>query len=331
MKKFFKYSILSLLFSFFSILTVNATDGYPAINASGTVESGKTFNVEFYANNVNGAGIMTVGGSVSSSNNTCIQFVSVAVPNNEGMAYNNKFAWQYAMGRTGNVRTAIATFRAVGTNCSATVSISDIEFSFTDSTKLKKGSISKNINVVTYSADNNLAELAVDKGSLSPAFNAGTTNYTVTVGSDVTSLNIYARTADAKATVAGAGAKNINYGSNKFAITVKAENGSTKAYTVNVIRQDSRSSNANLKSLNLSNGSLSPSFNSSVTEYTVSVPYEVSKINVNAVADDANAKVAVSSPELVAEGTTNITIKVTAENGASKTYVIKATRGKDPN
>lgn len=331
MKKFLKFSILSLLFSFFSILTVNATDGYPAINASGTIESGKTFNVEFYANNVNGAGIMTVGGSVSSSNNTCIQFVSVAVPNNEGMAYNNKFAWQYATGKTGNVKTAIATFKAVGTNCSATVNISDIEFSFTDSTKLKKASISKNINVVTYSSNNNLAELAVDNGTLSPSFNAGTTNYTVTVGSEVTSVNIYARAADAKATVAGSGAKNINYGSNKFAITVKAENGNTKAYTVNVIRQDSRSSNANLKSLTLNNGNLSPSFNSSVTEYAVSVPYEVTKINVNAVADDANAKVAVSSPELVAEGTTNITVKVTAENGVSKTYIIKVTRGKDPN
>lgn len=331
MKKFLKLCILSLLFSFFSVITVYATDATPAISSSAVIESGKTFNVELYGNNINGAGLMTVGGAVASSNTTCIQFVSVNVPTGEGMSYNSKFAWQYAMGKTGSAKVAIATFKAVGSNCSSTITFSGLEFSFTDSTKLRKGSVSKKIDVVTYSTNNNLAELTVDKGSLNPGFSANNTNYTVNVASDVSSINIAARAADAKATISGYGNKNINFGSNKFAITVKAENGSTKVYNINVIREDNRASNANLKSLTLSNGSLSPAFNQNVTEYTVSVPYEVSNITVNATAVDATSKVNISSPNLVAEGTTNITIKVTAENGASKTYVIKVTRGKDPN
>ena len=331
MKKYLKISILSLLFSFFAVATVYATDAQPVISVNSVVESGKTFNGELYGNNISGAGLMTVGGSVSSSNNTCIQFVNVNVPQGEGLTNDNKFAWQYPMGKTTNTKLAIATFKAVGNNCSATISFNGMEFSFTDSTKLKKVSHSKNIKVVTYSTNNNLASLSVDKGSLNPGFSADNTNYTVNVGNDVSDINIAASPADAKATVTGIGAKNLKYGSNKFAITIKAENGNTKVYNINIIREDNRSSNANLSSLTLSNGTLSPGFNQNITEYTVSVPYEVSNIQVNATAVDTTSKITISSPNLVAEGTTNITIKVTAENGASKTYIIKAKRGKDPN
>lgn len=331
MKKFLKSSILSLLFSFFAVATVYATDAQPVLSGAAVVESGKTFNVELYGNNINGAGLMTVGGVVSTSDSTCLQFVSVNVPQGEGLSNKNKFAWQYPLGKTSNSKLAIITLKAVGTNCSASVSVSDIEFSFTDSTKLKKGSQSKTIKVVTYSTNNNLASLSVDKGSLSPGFSADNTNYTVNVGNDVSNINISASPADAKATVAGTGSKTIKFGSNKFSITVKAENGSVKTYNINIIREDNRSSNANLSSLSLSSGTLSPSFNQNVTEYTVSVPYEVGNIKVNATPVDATSKVSISSPDLVAEGTTNIVIKVTAENGATKTYIIKATRGKDPN
>ena len=45
---------------------------------------------------------------------------------------------------------------------------------------------------------------------------------------------------------------------------------------------------------------------------------------------DSKSTIRVSNPELVAGETTKVTIKVTAENGKSKTYTISVKRDKDP-
>lgn len=57
----------------------------------------------------------------------------------------------------------------------------------------------------------------------------------------------------------------------------------------------------------------------------------MSKLDVKATAVDGKAKVSVNSPPLTPDGTTNVTITVTAESGAKKTYTIKVHREKDPN
>ncbi len=91
------------------------------------------------------------------------------------------------------------------------------------------------------------------------------------------------------------------------------------------------STNNYLSSLSIDNGTLSPYFKKSVTTYNVSVPFTVSKLNVNAKAEDTNSKVSINNPTLTPNSTTNITVLVTAQNGAKKTYTIKVARAKDPN
>lgn len=86
-----------------------------------------------------------------------------------------------------------------------------------------------------------------------------------------------------------------------------------------------------LESLTVSNATIAPVFSPDVTYYTASVPYEVSKLDLGAVAKDSKAKVSVNNPSLTVAGTTNVTVTVTAENGASKTYTIAVTRAQDPN
>ena len=54
-------------------------------------------------------------------------------------------------------------------------------------------------------------------------------------------------------------------------------------------------------------------------------------MDVTASAKDDKAKVSVSSPNLIPNGTTNVTVTVTAENGSKKTYTIQVTREQDPN
>ena len=91
------------------------------------------------------------------------------------------------------------------------------------------------------------------------------------------------------------------------------------------------STNANLSSLAVDSGTLTPAFARNTTSYTLSVPFSVQKINVSAKAEDAAAKVKISSPNLTAGGTTTVTVTVTAASGAVKTYTIKVSRGADPN
>lgn len=100
-------------------------------------------------------------------------------------------------------------------------------------------------------------------------------------------------------------------------------------YSVSVAAPLSKDNN--LKSLTVSNATISPSFSAGTTSYTAEVPFEVNKLQLSALASDGKAKVSVNNPELKAGGTTNVTVTVTAENGSKKTYTIAVTRGEDPN
>lgn len=86
-----------------------------------------------------------------------------------------------------------------------------------------------------------------------------------------------------------------------------------------------------LKSLTVSNATISPAFSAGTTSYTAEVPFEVSTLDVSAVANDAKAKVSVDSPNLTPNSTTTVTITVKAENGEKKTYTIAVKRAQDPN
>lgn len=91
------------------------------------------------------------------------------------------------------------------------------------------------------------------------------------------------------------------------------------------------SGNDNLASLTVSNATISPAFSKNVTSYKTSVPFTVEKLNVSATAEDPTAKVSVYSPTLTPAATTSVTVTVTAQSGAKKTYTIQAARAQDPN
>ena len=76
----------------------------------------------------------------------------------------------------------------------------------------------------------------------------------------------------------------------------------------------------NLSSLNIEGFDID--FDSSVTEYSVSVPNDTKKIKIGATANDGNASVSGIGDYDVKEGNNEIKIVVTAENGDTKTYKI---------
>lgn len=92
-----------------------------------------------------------------------------------------------------------------------------------------------------------------------------------------------------------------------------------------------KSTDNTLKSLTVSNATINPAFDPNVTNYTASVPYEVSKLNLSYVTNHDKATVKVDNPTLTVNGTTKVTIKVTSESGSTKTYTITVARAQDPN
>ncbi len=86
---------------------------------------------------------------------------------------------------------------------------------------------------------------------------------------------------------------------------------------------------ATLKSLSISNGTLTPGFSTGRTSYTAKVKYEVTTCKVYATATDTKATVAVGGKEALAVGKNTRTVTVTAQNGTQKTYTIVITRLKE--
>lgn len=198
-----------------------------------------------------------------------------------------------------------------------------------DGSAISSNNCSKQIQIVNPpSSNNNLSSLNVSNGSIN--FNKNNTSYSVSVDSNITSINISASAEDSGASISGTGVKGLNFGNNRFDIVVTAPSGARKTYTINVNRKDNRSSNNRLASLNVNGAELNPKFSSDNESYNVSVPYSIANLSINARAEDSKSNVNISSTALTAEETTDVRITVTAENGSTKTYVIHATRGKDP-
>jgi hypothetical protein len=88
------------------------------------------------------------------------------------------------------------------------------------------------------------------------------------------------------------------------------------------------SDNADLSSLTVDNGSLSPVFISTTTAYTVSVPDTVDSIMVIGIKADINASISINptQPSLLTVGSNTITVTVSAQSGVVKVYTVTVTR-----
>ena len=95
--------------------------------------------------------------------------------------------------------------------------------------------------------------------------------------------------------------------------------------TVNV-KNPSLSGNANLTSLYISSGKLSPAFSPNTTAYQVVVPYSTTVLTVSAKTADANAKLEVVGSKEMKVGKNTRVVKVTAPNGTVKSYTLNITR-----
>lgn len=98
----------------------------------------------------------------------------------------------------------------------------------------------------------------------------------------------------------------------------------TITITVNPKKVIVLSTNNNLSGLSIDGVTLSPEFNKDTLEYSAELEAGTEKINVGANAEDSTAAISGNGEKEVSEGDNNIEVVVTAQNGATKTYVIKA-------
>lgn len=109
-----------------------------------------------------------------------------------------------------------------------------------------------------------------------------------------------------------------------------AENVSKGSKSINVVNKTTAptvrySKNNNLSSLEIEGYKLKPEFNKDKLEYTITLPKETYKIKLNAKTEDSKASVSGIGEITLVDGENKLEVKVTAENGNVKTYVIKAT------
>lgn len=331
-----KFSLLFISFFLFPILVHAAGTVSASFTGNGTYKPGDIVTLNIYVGTVNGGaapdnGKLFMFGGFLTWDSEYLEFQSLSGFNGWTAKINtdNRKFYISDMALAAGVKNGPVgsiKFKALK-NGNTTVSINEATAS-DNGGDLSVAFTGKNLTIYTPSNNNNLSSLSVSPGGIN--FNGGT-SYQTSVGASTTSVTVSAAAQDAKARISGTGPHNLNYGANNINVVVTAEDGSKKTYSINVNRKDDRSSNNNLASLSISNGKLSPGFSKGNTKYSMEVPFATSKLNLNAKAEDAKANVSISNPELVAEETTTVSIKVTAENGASKTYTISVKRGKDPN
>jgi len=196
-----------------------------------------------------------------------------------------------------------------------------------------------------------LLKLTTSHGGFSPSFNNTVTAYTQTVNNAVTSIAFTPTTVDTTATITVNGdpvvsgssstAQALTVGDNIENIVVTAQDGTTTmAYTITVTR--ALPANAKLINLKSSHGGFTPSFNNTVTSFSMTVANAVSSIIFTPTAADPAANITVngsttasgspSTAQLLDVGDNLVNVIVTAQDGTTTiTYTITITRAKSGN
>ena len=183
------------------------------------------------------------------------------------------------------------------------------------------------------SSDATLKSLSVSGGDFT--FNSATTVYSVIIPADYTgAVSVTYEKNHFGATVISdpVNLDNITVFPAVVKINVTAEDKvTTKLYTIDITKTVGPvlSKNANLSSITLSAGSLTPAFNTDTLKYSVSVENAISSVSVTATPEDAKADVTItpSGDTLLEENKAkDFTISVTAEDGTGKDYVVSVTR-----
>lgn len=178
----------------------------------------------------------------------------------------------------------------------------------------------------TKSSDATLKSLTTTQ-DLDLVFSKDKTNYSVTVDKTVNSLGLKAVANDSKATVKIEGDKDFVVGTNTVTITVTAENGTKKIYTVTVIK--TATAEAPLVDLGVKGYELNKEFNPEELEYSVEA-MGVDAVEVEYTTLRPTTKVEVIGHDNLKEGRNQIKVIAITDKGITTVYTINVNVSKAP-
>ncbi len=148
---------------------------------------------------------------------------------------------------------------------------------------------------------------------------------------DTESVEVYATTQEAKAKVTGTGKKTLEKGENKAEVIVTAEDGTTKTYTINIIRgtqqeedkkEETQTSNG-IAELKIENTKITPEFKTNVYEYRAKYIGEDTKLKIEAKPTNEEYNIEIIGNNNLQEGENTITLLVSQKDGENiATYQI---------
>ena len=160
----------------------------------------------------------------------------------------------------------------------------------------------------TKSSNNYLSSLNVSNTRITPTFDYTITNYDVIVENGVSDITVNAEPKASSASVSGIQTYGLNVGTNTINVVVTADNGSTRTYTINVVRKPG--SGADIVSSGTytvnqaSNTIFGAGVGSNATDVVngISVTSSYSKRLVNADGSDNSGKIATGDRLIVTDG-----------------------------
>ena len=150
-------------------------------------------------------------------------------------------------------------------------------------------------------------------------FSKNKTEYTVNVDKTVTSLGLKATVNNSKAKVKITGDENFVVGNNIVKVVVTAEDGTTKTYTITVVK--SKYGHAPLLDLAVKGYDISPEFEPDRYKYTVDAVGITSVELEYRLADEAS-KVTIEGTDNLKIGENQVKLTVTEKDGTATTYTI---------
>ena len=176
------------------------------------------------------------------------------------------------------------------------------------------------------SNNNNLSSISLttnegEQVDLSPSFSPNVYTYSATVASTAKTVSVDARMEDSRAnlTINGDDDELVAGENNRITITVTAEDGTPRTYTINVTRE-ALTADATLSELSIKE---SKSFKLEENKYTynVKIGKNVKTLTLDYTPSDENATVEVDGNENLKDGS-KVRITVTAEDGTKRVYTL---------
>lgn len=161
-----------------------------------------------------------------------------------------------------------------------------------------------------------LKSLSVDGYSLTPTFTMYETSYSLIVPNSVSSITVSAQAASSTTTVSGTGTKNLNVGTNTVTVTTKAQNGSTRTYTISIVRQAASNTGGGTNNGGTNNGGTG---NGGTTVVTPSVSSSTYKVNSNSTITGITSFPIKASDFTKKFAVANGSVKITNSNGTAET------------